>query len=100
MGSPGGLGQILSEIDSILGQYRTHRQQVRKQLEEAFTGQTAQLQADLARQTGMRMELTPAQHPKFQEELQRHYDQLNDQYRAALDQYKSAIRERLLALVG
>lgn len=99
LGTGGGLGQLLTEIDSILGQYNGHRKQVRQQLEEAFAGQAAQLQADLARQTGMRMDVTPAQHPKFQEELQRHYGQLDDQYRNALDQYKNAIRERILSLV-
>jgi hypothetical protein len=82
---------LLAEIRSILSRYLQHRQQLEKQLEENFAMQTAHLQQSLAQQTGMKMNITPRQHPKFNEEWQRVQTQLNDQYLNALDQYKSAI---------
>jgi hypothetical protein len=82
---------LIAEIRSILSRYLQHRQQLEKQLEENFAMQTAHLQQSLAQQTGMKMKITPRQHPKFNEEWQRVQTQLNDQYLSALDQYKSAI---------
>lgn len=82
---------LIAEIRSILSRYLQHRQQLEKQLEENFAMQTAQLQQSLAQQTGMKMNITPRQHPKFNEEWQRVQAQLNDQYLNALDQYKNAI---------
>ena len=85
------LSGLVAEVRSILSRYLQHRQQLEKQLEEGFALQTAQLQQSLAQQTGMKMKISPRQHPKFQEEWQRVQAQLNDQYLAALDQYKEAI---------
>lgn len=84
---------LLNEIRSILGRYLQHRQQLEKQLEENFAMQTAHLQQTMAQQTGMKMKLTPRQHPKFNEEWQRVQSQLNDQYLSALEQYKAAINQ-------
>lgn len=89
------LSGLISEIRSILGRYLQHRQQLEKQLEENFALQTAHLQQSLAQQTGMKMKLTPRQHPKFNEEWQRVQAQLNDQYLNALEQYKGAISSLL-----
>lgn len=85
------LAGLLAEIRSILGRYLQHRQQLEKQLEENFALQTAHLQQSMAQQTGMKMKLTPRQHPKFNEEWQKVQAQLNDQYLNALEQYKTAI---------
>lgn len=85
------LSGLLDELRSILGRYLQHRQQLEKQLEENFSMQAAQLQQSLAQQTGMKMKITPRQHPKFAEEWQRAQTQLNDQYMNALDQYKATI---------
>lgn len=85
------LAGLLGEVGSILGRYLQHRQQLEKQLEENFTAQAAHLQQTLAQQTGMKMKLSPRQHPQFNEEWQRMQTQLNEQYLNALDQYKKAI---------
>ena len=88
---PEELTGLLAEIRSILSRYLQHRQQLEKQLEENFALQIAQLQQNMAQQTGMKMKLTPRQHPKFNEEWQRMQAQLNEQYLNALEQYKGAI---------
>ncbi|MFW8600112.1 DUF6657 family protein [Desulfobacterota bacterium M19] len=85
------LGAITSEIRNILARYLDHKKQLRRQLEENFALQTEQLQQNLARQTGMQMNITPAQHPEFQKEWQKVMEQMNDQYLNALEQYKDAI---------
>lgn len=82
---------LLDEIRSILSRYLQHRQQVENQLEENFSMHAAQLQQSLAQQTGMKMKVSPRQHPKFVEEWQRVQAQLNEQYVNALNQYKSTI---------
>ncbi len=85
------LGGITGEIRNILARYLDHKKQLRQQLEENFAMQTAQLQQNLAQQTGMQMNITPAQHPEFQKEWQKVMEQMNDQYLSALEQYKDAI---------
>lgn len=82
---------LLDELRSILGRYLQHRQQLEKQLEESFSLQAAQLQQTMSQQTGMRMKITPRQHPKFLEEWQRVQAQLNEQYTNAVEQYKATI---------
>lgn len=82
---------LLGELRSILSRYLQHRQQLETQLEESFSMQAAQLQQSLAQQTGMKMKISPRQHPKFVEEWQRAQTQLNNQYVNALDQYKMTI---------
>ncbi len=85
------LGGITGEIRNILARYQDHKKQLRQQLEENFALQTAQLQQNLAQQTGMQMKISPAQHPEFQKEWQKVMEQMNDQYLNALEQYKDAI---------
>ena len=85
------------ELKKLLDQYLQHRQQYREQLEGHFAQQMAQLEATMAKQTGMAMKLKPSQHPKFQEEWQRILTQLNDQYGNALNQYKQQVEQFLAA---
>lgn len=89
------LAGMFEDMKNITGRYTQHRKQLRKQLEEAFEGQMAQMERTVAQQTGVSMRLAPAQHPKFQEEWQRLQDDLKEQYGRALDQYKQVIEERL-----
>lgn len=91
------LASYIKEVSSILGRYNDHRQQIKSQLEEHFAAQAAQLQANLAQQTGMNMNIPPSQHPKFQEEWQKAVGQMNDQYLSALEQYKEAITQLFIA---
>jgi len=93
----GELLTIFAEMKKLLDQYLQQRQQYREQLEGHFAQQMAQLEATMAKQTGMAMKLKPSQHPKFQEEWQRILSQLNDQYGNALSQYKSQIEQFLAA---
>ncbi len=87
------LDSLISEIRNTLSRYQEHKQQIRQQLENNFATQAAQLEQNLAKQTGMRMNISPAQHPKFQEEWQKVETQLNDQYLNAVQQYKDAITD-------
>ncbi len=93
------LGGITGEIRNILTRYQDHKKQLRQQLEDNFAMQAAQLQQNLAQQTGMQMKISPAQHPEFQKEWQKTLEQMNDQYLNALEQYKDAIY-KILAIDG
>ncbi len=94
-GHAGDLAGACADLQNILGRYLEHRQQLRQQLEDAFTGQMAQLEMAVAQETGMHARLDPSQHPKFQEEWQRVVGELDDQYGRAIEQYKDLIRQRL-----
>jgi hypothetical protein len=89
------LAQVFTEMKSILDRYLTHRDQLKKQLEEQFAQQMMLMEKSLAQQTGMKMKLQPSQHPKFAEEWQRILVELNDQYGRALEQYKEFIGKHL-----
>ncbi len=89
------LGGITGEVRNILARYQDHKKQLHQQLEDNFALQAAQLQQNLAQQTGMQMKISPAQHPEFQKEWQKVMEQLNDQYLNALEQYKDAIYKLL-----
>jgi len=93
----GDLVQVFTEMKSILDRYLTHKEQLKKQLEEQFAQQMMLMEKNLAQQTGMKMKLQPSQHPKFAEEWQRIQVELNDQYGRAVEQYKEFIAKQLTA---
>jgi hypothetical protein len=91
----GDLPLVFQEIRTIVGRFLEHRDQLKEQLRTAFAQQMDQMEAGMARQTGMKLKLDPAQHPKFQEEWQRLQGELSSQYGRALDQHKALIEQRL-----
>lgn len=93
----GDLAQVFTEMKSILDRYLSHKEQLKKQLEEQFAQQMMLMEKNLAQQTGMKMKLQPSQHPKFAEEWQRIQVELNDQYGRAVEQYKEFIAKHLTA---
>ncbi|MEW6595289.1 MAG: DUF6657 family protein [Thermodesulfobacteriota bacterium] len=96
--SHGELLMVCGEMQKILDHYLQHRDQLRQQLEGQFARQMEMMEKTLAQQTGMAMKLSPAQHPKFQEEWQRLQGELNQQYGRALDQHKQLIEQRLIQM--
>lgn len=94
----GELLMVCSEMKKILDHYLQHRDQLKQQLEGQFVRQMEMMEKTLAQQTGMAMKLSPAQHPKFQEEWQRLQAELNQQYGRALEQHKQLIEQRLTSL--
>lgn len=92
----GELQAAFADLKAIMKRYRDHYDQLRKQLEQQFAQQMQMMEQNLAKQTGMKMKLEPAHHPKFKEEWQRVQTELNSQYGKALEQYKELIRKRLL----
>lgn len=89
------LAQVFSEMKSILDRFLSHKDQLKKQLEEQFSQQMALMEKNLTQQTGIKMKLQPSQHPKFAEEWQRIQTELNDQYGRAIEQYKEFIGKQL-----
>lgn len=95
-GNVGEVGAICAEMQTILGQYNQHREQLRQQLEEQIRMQYEQI---MAQQAGMQQpggpNLEHVLEAKVNEELARMEAELTDQYNQALEQYKAAVRERL-----
>jgi hypothetical protein len=91
----GDLAMVFQEVRTIVSRYLEHRDQLKEQLRNAFAQQMDQMEAGLAKQTGMKLKLDPARHPKFAEEWQRLQTELNSQYGRALDQHKALIDQRL-----
>lgn len=92
--SAGDMVAICAELRQILEQYNQHKEQVRKQLEDAVR---AQLEQKLEQQGGVapgRMAIDPAMHPTFQKEWVRMKGDLNQQYNQALDQRKEMLAQR------
>lgn len=91
----GDLLAIFGDLTKILDQYQKHCDQLKEQLEANFAPLMPQLEAAMAKKTGMAMKLKPSQHPKFQEEWQRALDDLNSQYGRAVDQHKQLVSQIL-----
>jgi hypothetical protein len=93
--SAGDMIAICAELKQILEQYNQHKEQIRKQLEDAVR---AQLDQKLGGQPGAlaggRMSMDPAMHPMFQKEWVRMKAELNQQYNQALDQRKEMLAQR------
>lgn len=95
-GNAGDLKSIGKEMLHIVGQYAKHREQLRRQLEDAIKMQMEQV---LARQPGLansKLKLDPTLQPKFKEEWSRIEAELGEQYGRALDQHKELLQQRLL----
>ena len=88
---------ICAELKQILEQYNQHKEQIRKQLEDAVR---AQLDQKLGGQPGAvaggRMSMDPAMNPMFQKEWTRMKAELNEQYNQALDQRKEMLLQRFM----
>jgi hypothetical protein len=85
---------ICGELKQILEQYNQHKEQVRKQLEDAVRAQLEQKLGPQESLAGGRMSMDPAMHPMYQKEWVRMLADLNLQYNQALDQRKELLSQR------
>jgi hypothetical protein len=93
--SAGDIMAICAELKQILEQYNQHKEQIRKQLEDAVRAQLDQkLGGQQGTLAGSRMSIDPAMHPLFQKEWTRMKAELNQQYNQALDQRKEMLSQR------
>ncbi|MFN2355933.1 MAG: DUF6657 family protein [Desulfopila sp.] len=85
-----------SELQQILNQYSQHKDQMVQQLNDAIRSQLEQQLTQQGTQLTEDMEINPAMHPKYQEELDKMMTDLNSQYNQALDQRKETIRQQIV----
>ncbi len=93
-GSAGDMVAICAELKQILEQYNQHKEQIRKQLEDAVRAQLDQKLGEQGSLAGGRMSMDPAMHPMFQKEWVKMKADLDQQYNQALDQRKGMLLER------
>ncbi len=91
-GGSGDIKSICQELEQILVQYGTHKEQMTQQLDEAIKAQLEQQQ--MAKGQKGRSPVNPAMHPQYREELARMLTSLNNQYNDAMKQRKDLILER------
>lgn len=96
--SAGDMVAICAELKQILEQYNQHKEQVRKQLEDAVRAQMEQRLGPQGQPgpVASRMSMDPAMHPTFQKEWARMQADLNQQYNQALDQRKELLLQRFV----
>lgn len=92
--SAGDMVAICAELKQILEQYNQHKEQIRKQLEDAVRAQIDQKLGHQGALAAGRMSMDPALHPMFQKEWARMKADLNQQYNQALDQRKELLMQR------
>jgi len=92
--SAGDIVAICAELKQILEQYNQHKEQIRKQLEDAVRAQLEQKVGPQGAAPVSRMAMDPAMHPMFQKEWARMKGDLNQQYNQALDERKALLQQR------
>jgi hypothetical protein len=92
--SAGDIVAICAELKQILEQYNQHKEQIRKQLEDAVRAQLEQKVGPQGAAPVSRMAMDPAMHPMFQKEWTRMKSDLNQQYNQALDERKELLQQR------
>jgi hypothetical protein len=92
--SAGDMVAICAELRQILEQYNQHKEQIRKQLEDAVRAQLEQKPGQQGPLAPSRMSMDPSMHPTFQKEWARMKADLNQQYNQALDQRKEMLAQR------
>ena len=92
LGGGGDIQSICQELEQILEQYGTHKEQMTQQLEEAIKAQLEQQQ--MAKGQKSHSPVNPAMHPQYREEMARMLTSLNNQYNDAMKQRKEMILER------
>ena len=86
------LSSILQQVTQFFSQFLQHQQQLTEQVKQQYEPQLRQKQQNLTRQYGYEIELKPEQDPEYNQLLQRHMQQLEQQYQDALNQVKDQIR--------
>ncbi len=86
------LASLLQQISQFFSQFLQHQQQLTEQVKQQYEPQLRQKQQNLTRQYGYEIELKPEQDPEYNQLLQRHMQQLEQQYQDALNQVKDQIR--------
>lgn len=90
-GGSGDINSICQELEQILEQYGTHKEQMTQQLEDAIKAQLEQQQMNKGQEG---QPVNPAMHPQYREELSKMLTSLNNQYNDAMKQRKEMILER------
>ncbi len=87
------LNNLFDSIKSVLEQYFASQQQLEQALEQQYAPQLRKKEAELARQTGQQIHLSPRQDPEFNQLLERNMKKLHEQYSQAVEQAKQQIQE-------
>ena len=86
---------LFQQIEQFFQQYLDTQKQVKEQLQNQFSPQLRQREAELSKQLGNEVKLTPEQLPEYKTALQRNLSSLDHQFQEALDQVKDQFKSIL-----
>lgn len=86
------LTMIFEQLSKFFDQYLENKRSIRSQLEQQFAPRLRQREAQVAKQVGQSVRLSPMQDPEFVNALQRNVGQLEERYQATLTSLKDELR--------
>jgi hypothetical protein len=92
-------GYILKQIGQFFSQYRENQKQITQNLERQYAPKLRQKEAEISRQMGAEIHLSPQSDPEFVKLLKGQYAQLESRYQEALLDVKKEL-EKLLDDAG
>ncbi len=90
------MSEQFNRIEQFFQQYQQQTAQIRSSLEQQYEPKLRQKQQQYAQQYGRMVELTFEQDPEFLELLNKHIQQLDEQYRSVLDEVKDQIKNHII----
>ncbi len=86
------ISMIFDQLGQFFDQYLENKKAMRTQLEQQYAPRLRQREAQLAKQTGQQVRLSPMQDPDFVNLLQRNMGQLDERYSESLNGLKEELR--------
>lgn len=86
------ISMIFEQLGQFFDQYLENKKAIRTQLEQQYAPRLRQREAQLAKQTGQQVRLSPMQDPEFVKLLQRNIGQLEERYSESLNGLKEELR--------
>lgn len=86
------ISMIFDQLGQFFDQYLENKKAIRTQLEQQYAPRLRQREAQLAKQTGQQVRLSPMQDPDFVKLLQRNVGQLEERYSESLNGLKDELR--------
>jgi len=86
------ISMIFDQLRQFFDQYLENKKAMRTQLEQQYAPRLRQREAQLGKQTGQQVRLSPMQDPDFVNLLQRNMGQLDERYSESLNGLKGELR--------
>lgn len=83
---------LFKQLSGFFSQFLENKEKIHKSLETQFAPRLRQKEEQLAKQTGRKVKLNPAQDPEFLNYLNMNLAKLDEQYSSALDEVREELK--------